>query len=34
VSHTVDHIARAREIDAREMGTIVSENARRLFALA
>jgi TatD DNase family protein len=34
VSHTVDHLARARGIDAREMGTIVSENARRLFALA
>ncbi|HKY96320.1 MAG TPA: TatD family hydrolase [Gemmatimonadaceae bacterium] len=34
VSHTVDHIARARAMDAREMGTIVSENARRLFALA
>jgi TatD DNase family protein len=34
VAHTVAHLARARGIASSEMGTIVSNNARRLFALA
>jgi TatD DNase family protein len=34
VSHTVHRLAETRGIDGESMGRIISENARRLFALA